>query len=619
MSETNGLPVRTLNSTDADRLQAQQLRLMLAVNNSGLADQMLAAKKAVFDKVMNSLAPFTTPKDEILSPQEAKQREVNQLKFMLNQVGPAAASAIIDQTVSSCRSVLKYNYASGSSFVTTFNAIVNNEDDLTQFGGSLREMLLPRYSYLDFDSLVDPRHMIDRECGYPRAISPSMYKFMYDRDDIASRVNDIYADECWAYSPDVYENPEEDKPLTGFEQDWAALKEYYNIESVLYRMDKLAGIGHFGALLIGLDDGKDLSEPVSSIDEWGRYNSNPRYGATRNNRVLYFRPFDEYLSYVMQYDTDVNSPRYGQPIMYNMIFVDMTVNQAGTSVGTRLNKRVHWTRVVHVIEPDGTSPVFHMPRQQQVFNRLLDLRKIKGAAAEAMWKGGFPGIAFEVDPQFVADDPLFDREEFKTTIQAFANGMQRYIDLIGIKANTLSSNIATNPEKYVDMHMQAISANKGIPYRIFIGSEEAKLAASQDRLAWNIRLGRKLKRFVEPFLIRTTINRLIAMRVMRPPADGKYFVDWEDLNTPTDEDSANLSLKYSQAMSQYVASGMIHLIKPLDYFTVILRLKPSVAVRLDQQMQADGGYTKLLKVDPAEQANPGANGTKSSPASASPT
>lgn len=622
MSDANGVTgeprVRTLNSvSDTERVAAAQLKMLSAISESGLADQLIRAKTAVLNKVLSTLAPFSTPSDDTLTPQERRSKGVNQLKLMLNSVGPAAASAIIEETVAAYRSDnrLKTDYT-GTSFVQTFNSIVTRNDDFTDaFGSSLREMLLPRYAYLDFDNLVDPRHAIDRECGYPRAISPSMYKYMYDRDDMGSRVVDIFADECWAFSPSVYENPEEDKSETPFEQDWQALKTYYSIESVLYRMDKLCGIGHFGVLLIGIDDGKDLSEPVSGIDDWGR--SNPNSGTLRNNRLLYLRPFDEYLSYITRYEMNESSPRFGLPTEYNLIFVDMTINAAGASVGNRTNKRVHWTRLVHVIDNMGTSPVFGIPRMQSVFNRLLDLRKIKGACAEAMWKGGFPGVSFEVDPQFVADDPLFDRDAFKETIRSFMDGQQRYLDLIGIKANSLQSNIATNPERYSDMQVQAIAMNKGIPVRILLGSEEAKLASSNDMLNWNKRLGRKLKHFTEPNLIRATVDRLIAMRVMRPPANNKYFVDWEDLNTPTDEDSANLALKYSQAISQYVASGMIHLIKPLDYFTVILKLRPAVAKRLDEQAQKEGGYTKLLKVDPSKQDNPGANGTKSSPASAS--
>lgn len=614
--ELNGQPVRTLNSTTEDRVAAAQLKMLVSLNESGLAEQMLRAKTAIFNRVLSSMSVFNTP-DAPVTDEERKAKSVNQLKLMLNSVGPAAASALVEDTLAYCQTnkLLKNSYSLSNGFVSTFNQITNN-DDIGPFGGSLRQMLMPRYSYIDFDSIVDPRHMIDLECGYPRQISPAMYKYMYDRDDVAQRVCNIYADECWAFSPAVYENPEEDAAETPFEQDWAALKEYYNIESALYRMDKVCGVGHFGAYYLAIDDGKDPSEPVDCIDEWGRFNSNPKYGRVRNNHLLFTRPFDEYLSYITNYETDEASPRFGKPLMYNLVFVDMTINAAGTSVGTRVNKRVHWTRVVHVLDDNTTSPVFGVPRMQPVFNRLLDLRKIKGGTAEAMWKGGFPGLSFEVDPQFVADNPEFDRDAFKTTVQAFANGMQKYIDLIGIKVNTLQNNIATNPDKYVDIQMHAIAANKGIPYRIWLGSEEAKLAAANDSLAWNKRLGRKLKHFVEPNLIRATVDRLIAMRVMRPPSK-KYFCDWEDLNTPTDEDSANLALKYSQAVSQYVASGMIHLIQPLDYFTVILRLRPAVAKRLDDNMRETGGYTKLTRVDPAAQANPGANGTKSSPASVS--
>lgn len=109
---------------------------------------------------------------------------------------------------------------------------------------------------------------------------------------------------------------------------------------------------------------------------------------------------------------------------------------------------------------------------------------------------------------------------------------------------------------------------------------------------------------VDPNIIRASIDRFIALGCMPPPKKSKYKVNREDLNTSTDEEKANLALKWTQAMSQYVATGMVHLIKPLEYMTIFLGVPPADAIRALEGMD----MTKLLKVDPSQ--GDGVNGKR---------
>jgi hypothetical protein len=581
------------------------------VNNSGLAGNMTLLAKSLIASATNTILGISK-----IPTDEKSDKEYD--KFLLNSVGPAASSAAVDFAIRTCRG---RGFFKSTSFTNNFVnnvSIVHNDDaeieGSTNFSSVLRQFLLPRYAYLDFDNIVDPRHMIDLECGYPKFITPIMYRYMYDRDDVARRVVDIYPDESWAVNPVVYEDENEEVD-TDFELSWQELCDDHNIIQYLYRLDRLSGIGHYGALLIGVDDGKELDQPIDELELL----AGVKGSIAKNKRnLLYLRPFDEYLSFIHQYETDIMSPRYGLPKYYNLVFLDMTIDAAGASIGTRLNRRVHWSRVIHATDNLQSSLVFGIPRMQPVFNRLLDLRKIKGGSAEMFWKGAFPGISFEIDPRFVADDPDFDKEEFREEIKKYADGLQRYLTLVGIKANTLAPNISENPDRHVKIQMQAIASHYGIPLRIFEGSEEGRLASSQDKLTWNSRLNRRIKMHVDPYIIRNAIDRFIAIGVIEPPklkkskrtGRGLYFTDWGDLNTSTDEDKANLSLKWTQALSQYVASGVIHLVPPMDYFTMILGLKPKDAKRIIAQVEKSGGFAKLQKVDPSQQANPGANGTQ---------
>ena len=581
---------------------SERSRFLALLNNSGITQNVVGLQRSILNKFA---ALLSLQVDDPTRSQKEKDA------FLLNSVGPAAASAAIEFAVEKCKRSGKFSADQISRLNGSFirnHKLITNDDGFAgaaypNYSSVLREFLLPRYAYLNFDNVVDPRHQIDTECGYPKFITPIMYRYMYDRDDIARRVVDVYPDESWAVDPEVYETEDEDDE-TEFEACWKKLCDDYNIMQYLYRIDRLAGIGHYGPLLLGVDDGEDLEKP---IDEPELLAGARRSVGRKQRNLLYLRPFDEYLSFIHMYETDVMHPRYGLPKFYNLVFLDMTIDAAGASIGTRLNRRVHWSRVVHVADNLQGSLVFGIPRMQPVFNRLLDLRKIKGGSAEMFWKGAFPGLSFEIDPRFVADDPEFDAEDLKKEVEDYANGLQRYLRLIGVSAKSLAPQVA-DPSKHVDVQMQAIAANLGMPHRIFIGSEEARLASSQDKLTWNQRLKRRLKTFVEPSLIRNFVDRLIALGIQVPPKSGRYFVGWGDLNTPTDEDKANLALKYTQALSQYVSTGLIHLIQPKDYLITIVGLTPKQAKMIIEAVESKGGFVKLMAVDPSQGA--GRNGVR---------
>lgn len=569
-------------------------QILQALNNSGMPSMMDEVKAALMLRAKQAL---------VKEPEQLTDKDIDR-RILLN-FGPAAAADAVDYAIKRCRSQGKYNgLAFNHSMTNNLQLVMNDEVEGYQpFSNVLRQFLLPRYAYLDFDRIVDPRHMIDAECGYPKFITPIMYRYMYDRDDVARRVVDFYPDESWAVSPAVYDGKDQNEE-TPFTEDWRVLCDDYNLLQYLYRMDRLAGIGHYGALLLGIDDGLDLETPIDA----------PRLLAGIRNSVsdkerglLYMRPFDEYLSFIHMYETDVMHPRYGLPKFYNLVFLDMTIDAAGASIGTRLNRRVHWTRVVHVADNLQSSLVFGIPRMQPVFNRLLDLRKIKGGSAEMFWKGAFPGFSFEIDPRFAADEVEFDKENFRKEIEEYSEGLRRYLTTLGVSAKSLAPQVA-DPEKHIHAQLMAIAMYMNAPIRIFMGSEESRQAGTQDTLSWNKRLGRRLNQFVDPYLLRAILDRFIAIGVMRPPKNGRYKTGWGDLNTPTDEDKANLALKWTQAGSQYVASGLIHLIPPMDYFTTIMGFKPADALRIMTEAQKAGGFDKLFKVDPSQ--GTGVNGVR---------
>ena len=75
--------------------------------------------------------------------------------------------------------------------------------------------------------LFDDRRDIDEECGYPKDITASQYRYMYDREGIAQKVVKFWPQETWVKRPRIYET--EDPTETAFEFEWEALLKQKNI------------------------------------------------------------------------------------------------------------------------------------------------------------------------------------------------------------------------------------------------------------------------------------------------------------------------------------------------------------------------------------------------------
>lgn len=160
---------------------------------------------------------------------------------------------------------------------------VFNEQDWRRLENMVGNALLARSNF--FQQMMDPRRNIDDECGYPQSetgfgfgsLNPEFYRMLYEREAIATRVVELMPKECWQQAPIVYE-VEDATQVTDFELAWDNLgrqlrgeNSYYQgdlghpIWDYLKRAGIRSGIGHFGIILLGFDDGKSLDQPVDGV------------------------------------------------------------------------------------------------------------------------------------------------------------------------------------------------------------------------------------------------------------------------------------------------------------------------------------------------------------------
>lgn len=439
------------------------------------------------------------------------------------------------------------------------------------------------------DRLLDPRRDVDEECGYRASASMSEdgYNDLHERHPIANRVNSILPKECWKISPEVYESEDNDEE-TAFEKDWKELcqnlgegsklksTKYNPVWSILSRADLVSGKGHYGIILIGLNDAKDLREPVKGFEDAGsdevvvnegtddQYNDYGNFSSGDSGdgkKILFLKVFDEKLAEISQWNTDKTSPRFNKPLRYRLTLSEASEGTSGIGQANS-TVEVHWSRVIHVADGVECNETIGTPRCRPVLNPLSDLKKIYGGAAEGYWQVCLPGVILESEP-----GTAIDKEAMKEGVQNYIHRMQRWLALSGMTAKTLQGTV-TDPTSFIAVYIEAICIQLAVPTRIFMGSERGELASSQDKDSWEERLFERRENHVTPNIIAPLIDRLIAFGVLTEPE--QYIVDWNTADNTSKLLKAQIASTITQALVAYISGGVDNLIEPADYLSEII-------------------------------------------------
>jgi len=343
--------------------------------------------------------------------------------------------------------------------------------------------------------------------GYPPTISVDDYIGRYERQDIAGRVVDLPAQDTWKRPPLI---SEDDNVETAFVKAWEELEQRLRVFSYLMRVDRLSGIGRYGVLLVGVrnQEGVKLSDPVEK-------------GKLSNGRdILYLRPFSEASAEIKTWDSDTNSERYGLPLTYS---IKLSEDKADV--------QVHWTRVLHIAEDKLDSEVYGRSRLQRVYNRLDDLMKIVGGAAEATWLNMRPlqllttqeGYGFPTEADGSLDDDY--RERLIDEVRKAAHDVLRMTFMEGIEPKAVEAGPIPDVRALFDVTIACIAAASGIPQRVLLGSAQGELsAAKEDMRQWAGAIASRQANYAEPEILRPCVDRLIWLGALPAPSAGQYDV-----------------------------------------------------------------------------------------------
>lgn len=372
--------------------------------------------------------------------------------------------------------------------------------------------------------------------GYPTNPTFNDYMARYKRQDIAGAIIDAPVGECWRRPPQVTESLEEE---TEFEKAWTALVETKGIYHFLPRVDRLASIGHYAVLLMGFDDGKELSVEVKSA-----------------KKLLFLVPYSEQNATIATSVNDTKNERYGWPESYS---ISMKSPVGGDS---SLTKQVHWSRVIHVAEGCLEDNVLGSPGLESVLNRLQDLELLMGGSAEMFWRGAFPGLGLNIAPDAQIGEQ--DLQAMRDELEEYIHGFKRTLRTKGIDIKELTPQVA-DPSNHVSVQIDAISCAKRIPKRILLGSERGELASSQDEKAWMNHIDERRRKHCEPMILRPLIDRLIRVGVLPTPKE-KYTAIWPDLMIPSEKDKAEVGEIRSRTLGNFVNAIGAESVVPISIF-----------------------------------------------------
>lgn len=366
------------------------------------------------------------------------------------------------------------------------------------------------------------RRNMFKTLGYPRRLVPKDFYDRYRRNEVAARVVEAPVDSTWRGTTELVEDPDPTS-TTVFETEWKKLNRKFNIWGVFRRADILAGLGRFSVILIGAPGNFDTE--ITALTE---------------PSLLYLTPFSEKDAAIESLDITPNSPRFGLPVFYTM--TRLSAPLAGLAASQQ--RRVHYSRVIHIAENLLDDHVYGISRMERVWNRLDDLDKVAGGGAEAFWRRADPGRNIKIDPTLIPDVNSQEGQETLRTLteglQSFTHDLERNIVTRGVDIQQMPSSV-TQFNSSVQAILSLISAGTGIPQRILMGSEAGHLASTQDRENWSEKISDRRREFAEPNIVRPLVDRFIRWGVLPTPSN--YEVTWPEVEELTEESKLDLAGK----------------------------------------------------------------------------
>lgn len=384
-----------------------------------------------------------------------------------------------------------------------------------QFKSEFKDLLITMNSSLERSGLVasirgtsggydfaDTLHNIYCDFGYPAEINFTKAWNMFRRFGPAAAVVNTPPNLSWLIPPDIQPTNEGNEK---FNREFKLLVKKTNLWNRLKGLDKRQRVGQYAGLFIQVADNKKPSEPVEGLNSIAQVHN--------------LKPIYEGQLKVSTTGQDVKEPNYGQPTMYRF----QPSQDGSRNRDENATVEIHPTRIIIAAEGADDGSIYGISALENIYNDLMDLRKISGAGGEGFYQNTRNAPVIEVDKEFKSPNQKA-ADALETELDNFLGKWQKKFVAKGMKF--VYPNIKLdNPKDFAENSWNNISAGSGIPSNELRGVQTGVLAGDKDNRAKLTMIQSRRENFLNE-LVTDVVDWFMLHGVIETV---EYEIVWDDL------------------------------------------------------------------------------------------
>lgn len=371
------------------------------------------------------------------------------------------------------------------------------------------------------------RKRLYQEFGYPVELCFDDFYRAYRRNAIAGAAVMRVVDGCWEDYPEIYEGDITKDATEQTAWDKQINKLLKRCWKQIKGADKRNLVGRYSGLLIQIKDSKSWSEPVDKA----------MVGRLKEKAFVRLIPVWEAQLDPVSYNEDQNSENYGDVSMYS--FTEIPVQQQRSNQPGRVIN-VHPDRVIILAEgsDDGRLDSGESLLEEG-FNKLMDLEKVSGGAAEGFLKNASRQLNFNFSAKTnfaqlaralgVSESELSNAMDDQ--VKRLNDSTDSAVMMQEGDTSVLSVAVA-DPEPTWRTALNEFCATVPIPVKVLVGMQTGERASTEDAKDWaKTRMSRRNGFLTD--LITDIVSRFWTLGFISPAKGEEISVGWSDLLAPS--------------------------------------------------------------------------------------
>jgi len=366
---------------------------------------------------------------------------------------------------------------------------------------------------------------------FPQYIGKADLLYLYRRCDIAANAVDIPPRDVWSKGftikvIDPAGNEVKDSPLA--KKIWQ-INQDHRVRAVFEEAHRYARLFGLGIVVIGLQDGRKLEDPVDRAQD-----------------LAYLRAFSSYEVTEITFDKDPASDRFGEIEKYKV-----TIGGAGAGASQQLDFWVHADRVIHVMEKTLEKDPWGVSVLEPCYDLFQVLKNTDWSAGEAYYQNASPLFILSYEVDDLAEPPTDAEIDSAKEDLEDIHVRKRFIKPATWHLETVKgSGQLPDPGNVWGPVVERIAGGVKIPKQILLGTSAGALASGQVNLQQYYKdIAGTQSNFAEPLLV-DFYSRLQKWGIL---PEGDFDIEWTPLWETSEQERSQIN--YTKMRTAAAALG----------------------------------------------------------------